>query len=156
MVEPESGKTIIGWREYVALPDWGVPRIRAKADTGARTSAVDVDRLEEMPGDRVRFDLIVRRCRPHVAADDEDGTRLTIEADIIRRARVKSSLGAAHTRPIVQARVRIGGVEKIIDIGLVSRRHMTCRMLLGRSALEPDIIVDCERTYLHGKGRKRG
>lgn len=143
MDKATSGHTVIGWREYVALPDFGVGQIKAKADTGARTSALDVKNLVELEGNRVRFDLVVQRKAPE--------RHVTVEADVVRWAKVKSSFGEARTRPVIEARVRIGGVEKVVEFGLLCRRNMICRVLLGRAALAPEFVVDPHRRYLHGR-----
>jgi hypothetical protein len=126
---------LIGWREYVELPEWGLAGIKAKVDTGARSSAIDVRHILELPGERVRFEI---------AADRGSGTRLhTVEAAIVRRSRVRSSFGQAHDRLFVAT-----------TLGLVSRENMLCRMLLGRQSLGHLFVVDPGRIYLHGR-RKR-
>ena len=143
----ESPAAICGWRERIALPEWGVRRLKAKADTGARTSAIDVSDLTELPDDRVRFHLVVDRAHPEKVVE--------VEADIIRRARVRSSLGDRHERLVVRTTMRLGPVEKEIEIGLLCRKNMLCRMLLGRSALQPDLLVDSSRTHLLSRAPKR-
>lgn len=153
MTRPPStaadGRLIIGWREYVTFPDWGVSMVRAKADTGARTSAVDVSDIEEMDDGRVRFGLVVSR-----PAEGTPEIR-TIEANVIRRTRIKSSFGAAHDRLVVSTRMTLGPVTKDIELGLVCRRRMYCRMLLGRVALEPEFLVDAAHCYLFGRRPRR-
>ena len=144
---PLDSRIVIGWREYVALPDWGIKRIRTKADTGARTCAIDVGHLEILPGDRVRFDVATDRKRLD--------RWVTVETDILRRTHIKSSFGSAHERIIVATRVKLGPVEKQIQLGLVCRKRMTCRMLLGRAALEPEFLVDPARTYVFGRRSKK-
>lgn len=138
---------IIGWREYVSLPEWGIERIKAKADTGARSSAIDVGHLEELPGDRVRFDVVVDRKDP--------GHLVTVEADIVRRTRVKSSFGKTRDRLFVETTLRLGSVEKTIELGLVSRKRMLCRMLIGRKSLQPDFVVDSGHMYRFGRAKRR-
>lgn len=140
-----DGRVVIGWREFVALPDWGVEAIRAKADTGARTGAVDVTDLEELPDNRVRFTLNVNR---------RTGERRTIEAEVVRRTRVRSSFGQARDRVLVRTTMRLGSVEKTIELGLVSRRNMLCRLLVGRAALEPEFLVDSAHRYVFGRARR--
>ena len=139
-------KTVIGWREYVELPDWGVDHIQIKADTGARTSAIDVSGIEELPGNRVRFNAVVKRGTPP--------TLMPVETDIVRRTRVKSSFGAAHDRLVVRTRIRLGPIEKEVDLSLVSRKNMLVRVLLGRHALEPEFMVDPARRYVLGRKRQ--
>lgn len=138
---------VIGWREYVALPEWGLEGIKAKADTGARTSALDVDALEELPDGRVRFEAIADRRHPE--------RRVVVVAPIARRGRVRSSQGRAAPRVFVEAVVRVAGRDVRVELGLVSRHAMLCRMLLGRTLLEHGFLVDARHRYLHGRRRTR-
>ncbi len=146
-----DGRLVIGWKERVALPDWGVPRLIAKADTGARTSAIDVAHIEEISSDVVRFDMVLSRWARGAGHSDH----VTIETPIIRRSVVRSSLGVEHERLFVGTEIEIGGVRKRIEVGLVSRRNMLCRMLLGRAALEPEFLVDPGAHRLLSPPRRR-
>ena len=138
---------IIGYREYVDLPQWGITRIKAKADTGARSSAIDVADLVELDGGkRVRFDVALSRAHRH--------RRVTLEADVVRRTSVRSSMGHSQPRLTVETMIRIGPVEKVVEVGLVCRKAMICRMLLGRLALAGDFLVDSRRTYIYGKAKR--
>jgi hypothetical protein len=132
---------VIGWSEYVALPDWGIAALRAKADTGARSSALHVEAIEELPRGRVRFDVVLHRKRRR---------RVSVEARILRRARVRSSNGLYSMRIFVRTRVRIGPIERWVELSLVDRGLMIYRMLLGRSALE-GLFVDPHRRHLVGE-----
>lgn len=144
--EEQDGPIVVGWRELIAFPEWGVKRIRAKIDTGARTSAIHVEEIEELPGDRVRFELVLR---------EKPERRIKwVEAELARQSRVKPSHGEAQQRLVVRTRIRLGPVEREIEVGLVSRRHMLCRMLLGRTAME-GLLVDPARRYLVS-GRREG
>lgn len=143
---PKKEMTTIGWREYVDLPDWDLMAIRAKADTGARSSAVDVSHLEELPGGWVRFEVVARRGK--------GDQRRVIEAEIVRRSRVKSSLGSSHDRLFVETSVRIAGLTIRTQIGLVNRESMISRMLLGRRSLQGSFLVDPGRCYRHGRRPK--
>ncbi len=136
----EEKRLVIGVAERIDLPDWGVSRLRAKIDTGARTSALHVNHIEELDGDRVRFSIVLHRNKR-----DE---RVTVEAPIVRRSRVRSSSGRSQERIIVSTRIVIGGVDKTIEVSLASRRRMIFRMLLGRSALAEDFLIDPSRRYL--------
>jgi hypothetical protein len=78
-----------------------------------------------------------------------------VETFISRRVRIRSSLGHAHDRLIVRAHISVAGVDKEIEIGLVRRRRMLSRMLLGRLALQGDFLVDPGRRYRFVKPRKR-
>lgn len=137
---PENNLTMIGWRERVDLPDWDVRRIRAKIDTGARTSAIDVAQIEYLENDRVRFEVVVRD-RP---------TRVTkwIEADTVRHSVVKPSSGERQKRVVCLTTLGIGGIDHEIELSLVCRRGMLCRMLIGRTALAGVFCVDPSRKYI--------
>lgn len=127
----ETGK-IIGWREWVEFPDWGM-RIRAKADTGARSSAIDCAEITELPGGRVRFT---------VRLDRKEKKLVTLEDAIRVRKHVRSSTGHGHDRIFVETTLRLAGVEKRILVSLVCRKAMINRVLLGREALGADFLVN--------------
>lgn len=133
---------IIGVAEYVDFPDWGVKSLRARIDTGARTSALHVENVRLLAGSRVRFDVRLRR--------DDPSARVTVETKVSRKTPVRSSTGETEARLFVKAHVRLGGREQQIEVGLVDRRHMLYRMLLGRSALERRFLVDVSRRYALG------
>jgi len=137
-----SEPRIIGVAEYVDFPDWGVKSLRARIDTGARTSALHVENVRLLAGSRVRFDVRLRR--------DDPTARVTVETKVSRRTPVRSSTGQTEARLFVKAHVRLGGREQLIEVGLVDRRNMLYRMLLGRSALERRFLVDVSRRYVLG------
>lgn len=143
----DSDLTIIGWRELVHLPEWGVHGIWAKADTGARSSAIDVTHIEELPEDRVRFEVAASRRG--------DGVHQIVEAAIARRSQVRSSLGDAHQRIFVHATLELAGHRVDTELGLVSRESMISRLLIGRRTLEGIFLVDSGRQYLHGRPRRQ-
>ncbi len=138
---------VVGWREHVDFPDWHLRGIVAKLDTGARTGAMDVTEVQELPGDRVRFSIRLKRRSGEVSAQ--------VEAPISRRARVRSAFGHAHDRLFVETRIRIGGVVRTVELGLVSRRKMLCRVLLGRKALDGHFLVDSGRRYVLGRSLRK-
>ena len=147
MTNEPKPKLIIGWREYVDLPDWDLHGIRAKADTGARSSAMDVSHLEVLPGNRVRFEVVARR--------GEHEERRLIEAEIVRRTRVKSSFGDTRERLFVATTLWVAGQKLRAEVGLVNRENMLTSMLLGRRTLEDHFLVDPGHCYLHGRRRRR-
>jgi hypothetical protein len=137
---------VIGWSEFVDLPDWGIRGLRAKVDTGARTSALHVDRVEERPRGRVRFEVVLDRSRPG---------RIRVEARVRRRARVRSSSGHWTTRCFVATRLELGPLVREVEIGLVDREQMIHRMLLGRSALAGCWVDPARRSCLGRPARGR-
>ena len=127
----KQGK-VIGWREWVRLPDWGL-RIRAKADTGARSSVIDCAEVVELPGGRVRFTVRLNR---------RDTRLVTLEEPVALRKQVRSSSGHGHDRIFVGTTLELAGFRKRILVSLVCRKRMIHRMLLGREALGGDFVVD--------------
>jgi hypothetical protein len=140
-------RTLIGWNEYVDLPEWGVRNLRAKIDTGARTSALHVENIQVLPRGRVRFDVVVHRKKRD--------RHVHVAAPVTRRARVKSSNGQFEYRYFVTTRLRLGPVEKDIEISLVDRGEMIHRMLLGRSALGGDFLIDVSRRHVLDRPRRK-
>lgn len=122
----------IGWREWVEFPDWKL-RMRAKVDTGARSSAIDCGEIIELPGDRVRFT---------VRLDRKQKKLVTLEEPIKLRKHVRSSTGQGHNRIFVETTFRLAGVEKRIVVSLVCRKTMIHRFLLGREGLGAEFLIN--------------
>jgi hypothetical protein len=138
---------IIGVTEYVDIPEWRILRLRAKIDTGARSSALHVENVRELASGRVRFDVRLSRS--------ESERRVTVEAPVARRGRVRASNGEVETRIFVLIGVRIGPVERAIELSLVDRDRMIFRMLIGRRALAHAFLVDPSRRYVLKKPAPR-
>ena len=136
--DASEGPTIIGWNEYVALPAWGIGRLRAKVDTGARTASVHVENIEEVGRDRVRFDVITGpRKKPR---------RVRVEAPVHRRGTVRIGSGHRQARIFVCTTLRLGPHEREVEINLEDRADMIYRMILGRSTLAGlPVLVDVNR-----------
>lgn len=139
---------MIGWNEYVDLPEWGVTGLRAKVDTGARSSALHVEDLEELGHGRVRFEVVLDRQR---------GRRKRVEAHVRRRGRVRSSTGRYTNRIFVVTTLKLGPILREVELSLVDRERMNFRMLLGRSALAGNFLVDVSHSKRLERTRsKRG
>ena len=148
MLKKQEKKEIIGWSEYVDFPDWGISGLKAKVDTGARTSALHVEDLKRLKNGRVKFDVILSKKRTH--------KRVHVRANVVKWGRVRSSTGEYLVRCFVKTRIRIGHIEKEIEVTLVSRQKMVFRMLVGRKALEDDFLIDVtKRSVLSEKPSKR-
>ena len=117
-----------------------LPLILAKSDSGARTSALDCETVEEEPGGRVRFTLALRRGTEPVMAE--------VTADIVRMAEVRSSNGKRSVRYVVATPVQIGATSFLTEFSLVRRKRMICRILLGRTAMAGRFYVDSGREFL--------
>ena len=142
MADGTADRLIIGRREWVSAPEWGIDRLRAKIDTGARTSAIHVSSIEDLDNGRLRFE-VVRRERPRRRT-------VTVEADHVREARVRPSSGRTQRRPVVRTLIRIGDWERAIEMSLVCREGMLCRMLLGRRALTGLLVDPSNKDILGG------
>lgn len=134
---------ILGWREWVALPDLGIDAIKAKVDTGARTSSLHavIDRRY------VRDDGV-----PMVSflIEDGSGNPRRIEAEVADERDVRSSNGDVETRLFIRTRLVLGGRRWRTEISLASRATMGFEMLLGRRSLRGKALVDPRRSFVLG------
>ncbi|MBK5930028.1 ATP-dependent zinc protease [Halochromatium salexigens] len=145
----DNAPVTLGWREWVGLPDLGLPLIKAKVDTGARTSALHAFQVERFANhgaggaEWVRFavhplqgrdDLVVRCCAP-----------------LLDQRAVTDSGGHREERFVIAARFGIGGACWPIELTLTDRDSMRFRMLIGRTTLSGRALVDVRRSFLMGK-----
>lgn len=136
---------IIGWREWVGLPDLGIAAIKAKVDTGARTSALHayyVTPFSRAGQPWVRFGL-------HPLQQDSL-TCIECEAPVKDVRQVTDSGGHSEQRVVIDTRLLINGLELNIEVTLTDRENMRFRMLLGRSALKQGFLVDSGKSFLLG------
>ncbi len=139
-------RLIIGWREWLALPDIGLPAIKAKIDTGARTSALHaffVETFDKGGVTHVRFGIHPLQKRTDI--------EVVCEAPVIDRRWVSDSGGHREMRYVIEAPIHMGGRVWPVEITLTSRDSMLFRMLLGRTALKGRMMVDPARSYVAGK-----
>lgn len=139
----------IGWREWLALPELGIERIKVKVDTGARTSALHASGIEHFDKDGVPW----VRFKVHPLQRDVR-TTVCAEAPLLDEREVRSSSGKATRRPVIATRMVLGGVVWTAELTLVRRDVMGFRMLLGRQAVRRRFLVDPGRSYLLGKPAK--
>lgn len=134
---------VIGWREWVSLPSLGIDAVKAKIDTGARSSslhAYDMKRFRRRGVSMIRFKVhpIQRDVRTVVEA----------EAELVDLRKVRSSSGVQTLRPVILTPLELGDDVWDIEITLVRRDAMGFRMLLGRQALRRHLLVDPGGSYL--------
>jgi hypothetical protein len=142
--DPRAGPLLIGWREYLGFPDWGIRRVKVKIDTGARTSALDVAGYEliEVDGQAVVAEL-------RLALHRKDPGRLTVvRAPVLGTAVVRNTSGVCEHRPLIETTIRLGPVVKRVRLTVANRSRMRFRMILGRTALGGDFLVDVSKQYL--------
>lgn len=134
---------IIGWREWVELPELGIVQIKAKVDTGARTSALHAFALrpfKEGDKDKICFDI-------HPLQNNVE-TVITCTADIIDKRVVSDSGGHREERFVIQTPIVIGNKTWPIEITLTERDTMLFRMLLGRNALRKRFMINPARSFV--------
>lgn len=133
----------IGWREWVALPQLGIAKIKAKIDTGARTSALHAFSLKpftENGRDKITFEI-------HPLQHNKNEV-VTCTADVIDKREVTDSGGHTEERFVIMTELVIAGESWPIEITLTERENMLFRMLLGRSALRRHFVVNPARSFV--------
>lgn len=141
--------TVVGWREWVRLPELlGEDWVKAKIDTGARTSAIhawDVEPFERDGRRWVRFQLHPRQ--------HDDVHVVGAEAPLVEEREVRSSNGDVERRPVIETTIALGGQHHRIELTLTKRDQMGFRMLLGRTGMAGRVLVDPGASHRLGGGR---
>ena len=141
---------LIGWKERIDFPDWDLRRVKVKIDTGARTSALGAVyyELRDVP-DLGRVADLVLALDPR-----EPERRVNLRVPVLATVVVRNSGGHSEWRPVVETRVRLGPLTKVIRLTVTNRSQMRFPVILGRQALAGDFLVDVTRKHLL-KRRKR-
>lgn len=143
LIKPVQKLPVIGWREWVGLPELGIAKIKAKVDTGARTSALHAFSLKpftENGKDKIAFEI-------HPLQHNKNEI-ITCIADVIDKRAVTDSGGHTEERYVIVTPLTIAGQNWPIEITLTERENMLFRMLLGRSALRKHFIVNPARSFV--------
>ncbi len=143
---------VIGWREWVGFPDLGIKNIKAKIDTGARTSALHAFEIK----------TFMRRGKEYVEFQvhpfqKDNRTVTTCVAEVLDKRTVKNSGGKSSLRPVIAAQLKIGELSWVIELTLINRDEMGFRMLIGREAIRGHLLVNPGNSFLLGrrvKGKK--
>ncbi|MDT8317519.1 MAG: RimK/LysX family protein [bacterium] len=142
----EQEKILVGWREWASLPGLGVPAIKMKVDTGARTSALhafSIETFEEKGKERVRFAIHPLQKRRDI--------EISCVADIVDKRIVSDSGGHREKRIVIKTPIRIGDLTWDVEFTLTDRDTMRFRALLGRTAMESLFVVDPKKSFITGK-----
>ena len=140
----------IGWREWVSLPDLSIPWVKAKIDTGARSSslrAFGIKEVDHLGTQRVRFKV-------HPFQRDSK-TTVIHETALVEHRWGRSSSGARELRPVIHTPISLLGHVWTIEVTLSSREEMTFRLLLGREAIRNRFLVDPGKSFLGGKPKRK-
>lgn len=143
-------RKIVGWREWVAFPDFAVERMKVKVDSGARTSALHAENIEIIGRGRrakVHFDLFPKQ-------GSKVGAKRVV-APYLGQRMVRSSVGHETLRPVIRTTLQIDSEHWPIEVTLVNRDIMGFRMLLGRTALRHGFLIDPASSYLHSKKQRK-
>jgi len=138
----------IGWREWVALPDLGIEAIKAKVDTGARSSALHAFGLALFERDGTRW----ARFEIHPLQGITQNT-VEVVAEVVAERDVRSSNGRRELRPVICTDIGLMGQRWPIEITLTNRDEMGFRMLLGRQAVRRKFLVHAGRSFLGSETR---
>ncbi|MBB1125326.1 ATP-dependent zinc protease [Thiospirillum jenense] len=143
---PQS-PVILGWREWVGLPDLDIPLIKAKLDSGAHTSALHAEAagLITLAPDKQLICFAVQPLKTHPERS------VQCIAPLIDRRMITNSGGHGEQRYVIRTHLRIGALLWAIELSLTNRATMRFRMLLGRTALAGRALIDVRQSYLMGR-----
>lgn len=150
LAPPPPQLNVVGWREYVSLPHLGVPKIKAKLDTGARSCALHAVQIRYVERHGIT-------CVQFAVHPQQRNTREIIhcEAPLVEERYVMDSGGKRTLRPVIATFVVLADQLIPIELTLVARDEMGFRMLVGRQAIRGKFLVDAGRSFVTGKPRRR-
>lgn len=137
---------VIGWREWIGLPDLGLEEIKVKIDTGARSSALHAFNIKEFKRDGKAMVSFI--LHPY---QRDARTMVHAEAELAGYRRVRNPGGRIESRPCIRTRIKLLGREWLIDLTLTNRDMMGFRMLLGRQAIRGKFLIHAGRSFLTRK-----
>ena len=144
--DTKLAKPIIGWREFASFPQLNLDRVKAKIDTGARSSALHAFNIQELS--RQGKQIIRFQVNPQ---QRDRQTTVTAEAELLEYRRIRNSGGVAQLRPVIKTNIKVGKHIWVIELSLTDRDVMGFRMLLGRQAVRNKFLVDPGGSYLQSR-----
>ncbi len=139
----------IGWREWVSLPDLGVDMIKAKVDSGARTSSLHAFNIEIYKRGENKF--VKFTIHPEQRSDNREKV---CRSKILEFRKVKSSNGQSELRPVILTKVKLLNETWEVEMTLTNRDEMGFRMLLGRESIRKRFLIDTGRSFYGTKNKK--
>jgi hypothetical protein len=144
-------KEVVGWREWVSLPNLNINEIKAKIDTGARSSALHAFDIKKFR--RGRRDMIRFKVYPY---QRDAKLKISAEAELLGERRIRSSSGKEEVRPVIRTSVRLLDREWMIELTLTNRVQMGFRLLLGRQAVRNRFLIDPGRSFRSSRMKASG
>ena len=141
-----SPAEIIGWREFVGLPQLKIERIKAKIDTGARSSALHAFNIQEVYQNKKR--VIKFQVHPK---QRNDQTIINTQAELLEYREIRNSGGIVQLRPVIETKVKLGDFSWSIELSLTDRDVMGFRMLLGRQAVRNKFLVNPGKSFIQSR-----
>lgn len=142
----ENINTIVGWTEWISLPDLNLPAVKAKVDTGAATSSLHAYDIKIVEKNGIKYVSFV--VHP-LQRNKKIATKCL--APLVELRKVKSSTGEMQLRPVILTTIKIGNYTWSIELNLTNRDSMGKRMLIGREALNGRVLVNPSHKFLHKK-----
>ncbi len=139
---------IIGWREWIGLPDLGLDRIKVKIDTGARTCALHAT--------KIRYSEKDDHTQVSFVFHTNDNVAVKVKARLLEQRKVRNSAGHATLRPVIVTNIKIGEETWPVEVTLVNRDPMGFRMLLGRQCLKKRFLIHPSRSYVRSTDTPQG
>lgn len=141
---------LIGWREWISLPDLGVSSIKVKVDTGARSSSLHVFDAQDYEEDGIK--MVRFKIHPLQRSSKSE---LIASAPLLEHRSVRSSSGKAQIRRVIETKIGLLGQVWSVELTLANRDEMGFRMLLGREAFRNRFLVDAGKSYYGGRPARR-
>jgi ribosomal protein S6--L-glutamate ligase len=141
----KNKKQLIGRQEWCSLPELGLSHIKAKIDTGAKTSALHAEDITVLTKGHKQVVCFLVRPFPD---EDDHASKCNVPLKEIRE--IKSSNGDIESRCVIEVELIMGAVKKTIELTLTDRNLMRFNLLLGREALSGEVVIDPAKKYLLG------
>ena len=146
MFKKKNDKNMIGWREWLSLPKLGIESVKAKIDTGARTSSLHANDIKFYT--RSGCEYVKFSVHP---LQKNDTYVIETSAKLLERRNIKDSGGKVTLRPVIETTLQLGHLAWVIELTLINRDEMGFRMLLGRHALKDQFLINPSKSFLIGK-----
>ncbi len=138
-MQKNLGLSVVGWREEVTLPDFRLKDIKAKIDTGAKTSALHAK--------EIKYTRVNGKKHVSFIVEHDDGKKTHLEVPLLDEREIRSSTGEKTLRPVVKTIIKMGEVEFKAEITLINRDLMGFKMLIGREALNNRFIIHPSKSF---------